>query len=196
MDSFICRVRKTCGPDTGIQMTRRRIVLGVISALAISSASARAQTTQIKTEYLMTLYAPLDPPQQIDNSSVIRNVGAGGWVKGPKVNGTLIAPGADWLRIMPGGNLRLDVRATIKTDDGALIFLSYNGIISRSREIADRMAKGEVMTSADQYFITAPTMQTSSEAYSWLNHVQCVGKMVEVKGGTNAYVKYDIFIVR
>jgi hypothetical protein len=58
------------------------------------------------------------------------------------------------------------------------------------------MAKGEIMTAADQYFITAPTMQTSSPRYSWLNHVQCVGKMVEVKGGENAYVKYDIFIVR
>ena len=123
-------------------------------------------------------------------------MGPGGWVKGPKINGTLIAPAADWLRAMPGGSLRLDVRATIRTDDGALIYLTYNGIISRSKEVAERLANGEVMTSADQYFITAPTMQTSSEAYSWLNHVQCVGKMVEVKGGPNAFVKYDIFVVR
>ncbi len=177
-------------------MTLRQVIVGALGALALSSAHAGAQTTRIATEYLMTLYAPLDPAQQIDNSAIIRNVGAGGWVKGPRINGTLIAPGADWLRVMPGGALRLDVRATIKTDDGALVYLTYNGIISRSRDIADRMAKGEVMTSADQYFITAPTMQTSSEKYSWLNHVQCVGKMVEVKGGENAFVKYDIFIVR
>jgi hypothetical protein len=172
------------------------MLTGASAALVIGSADVRAQTTEIRTEYLMTLYAPLDPPQQIDSSAVIRNVGSGGWVKGPKINGTLIAPAADWLRVMPGGNLRLDVRATIRTDDGALILLTYNGIISRSREVADRMAKGEIMTAADQYFITAPTMQTSSPRYSWLNHVQCVGKMVEVKGGANAYVKYDIFIVR
>ncbi len=177
-------------------MKLKRTIVGVLGALTLSSSQAGSQTTRIATEYLMTLYAPLDPAQQIDNSVIIRNVGAGGWVRGPKVNGALIAPGADWLRVMPGGALRLDVRATIKTNDGALIYLTYNGIISRSREIADRMARGEVMTSADQYFITAPTMQTSSEAYAWLNHVQCVGKMVEVKGGENAYVKYDIFIVR
>jgi hypothetical protein len=56
--------------------------------------------------------------------------------------------------------------------------------------------KGEVLTSKDHYFMTAPTMQTSAEQYAWLNHVQCVGKIVEVKVGDNSYVKYDIFIVR
>ena len=46
------------------------------------------------------------------------------------------------------------------------------------------------------YFITAPTMQTSSDKYAWLNHVQCVGKVVEVKLGENSFVKYDVYIVR
>jgi hypothetical protein len=49
----------------------------------------------------------------------------GGWVKGSKLNGTPLAPAADWLRVMPGGSLRLDVRGTIRTDDGALIYITY-----------------------------------------------------------------------
>ena len=36
----------------------------------------------------------------------------------------------------------------------------------------------------------------SRETYAWLNHVQCVGKVVEVKVGENLFVKYDIYIVR
>jgi hypothetical protein len=56
--------------------------------------------------------------------------------------------------------------------------------------------KGEVLTSKDHYFVTAPTMQTSAEKYAWLNHVQCVGKIVEVKVGAGSFVKYDIYIVR
>jgi hypothetical protein len=144
----------------------------------------------------MTFYAPLDPPQQIDPTLFIYNVRDGGWAKGPKINGTLLSPAADWLRVMPGGSLRLDVRGTIKTDDGALIYITYNGVISHSKESFDRLMKGEVLTSKDHYFITAPTMQTSSEKYSWLNHVQCVGKVVEVKVGENSYVKYDIYVVR
>jgi hypothetical protein len=38
--------------------------------------------------------------------------------------------------------------------------------------------------------------QTSSEKYTWLNHVQRVGKVVEVRAGANGYVRYDIFVVR
>ena len=97
---------------------------------------------------------------------------------------------------MPGGSSRLDVRATFKTDDGALVYISYNGIISHSKESFDRLMKGETLTSKDHYFITAPTMQTSSDKYAWLNHVQCVGKVVEMKLGENSFVKYDIYIVR
>jgi len=174
----------------------KRILSGALCVFAFSAALARAQTTKITTEYLMTLYAPLDPPQKIDQALTIYNVGPGGWVKGPKIKGTLIAPGADWIRVMPGGNLRQDVRLTIKTDDGALIYLAYNGIISRTEDVAKRVARGEMLTSADEYFLMVPTMETSSEAYVWLNHVQCVGKMVEVKTGDNSFVKYDIFIVR
>lgn len=177
-------------------MSLKPSVCGVFLVFAFSSAVAHAQTTQITTEYLMTLYAPLDAPQQIDASLLVYNVRAGGWVKGSKVSGTLLSPATDWLRVMPGGSLRLDVRATVKTDDGALIYVTYNGVVSQSKEASDRFAKGDVLTSKDLYFITAPTMQTASEKYAWLNHVQCVGKVVEVKAGQDSFVKYDIFIVR
>lgn len=42
--------------------------------------------------------------------------------------------------------------------------------------------------------IIAPTMRTSAKKYAWLNSVQCVGKVVEVK--KDSHVKYDIFVVR
>ena len=173
----------------------KRVLGAAVCLIAFASAPAGAQTTKITTEYLMTLYAPLDTPQKIDDSLTIYNVGPGGWVKGPKINGTLIAPAADWIRIMPDGNLRQDVRLTIKTDEGSLIYVTYNGIISRSEGAGKRIASGEVLNSADEYFLTAPTMETSAKHYVWLNHVQCVGKMVEVKTGGNSFVKYDIFTV-
>jgi Protein of unknown function (DUF3237) len=72
----------------------------------------------------------------------------------------------------------------------------YGGVISDSKESFDRFMKGEVLTSKDHYFVIAPTMQTSSEEYAWLNHVQCVGKVAEVKFGEGSYVKYDIYVVR
>jgi hypothetical protein len=171
----------------------RSLCLWAVSTLFLPSTS-NAQTTKVSTEYLMTLYAPLDVGQEIDSSLEINNVRLGGWVRGPRISGTLLAPGGDWSRTLPSGASRLDVRATIKTDDGALIYISYNGIYKGSDVAEARAAKGEVLTSKDIYFMIAPTMQTSAKKYDWLNAVQCIGKMVSYKN--DSYVKYDIFIVR
>jgi len=165
-----------------------------VVALLLVPWTSGAQTTKISTEYLMTLYAPLEANQAIDSSLYIYNVRPGGWVKGPRISGMLLAPGGDWFRVLPSGASRLDVRATIKTDDGALIYLSYNGIFKDSKETEERAEKGEVLTSRDLYFVIAPTMQTSAKKYDWLNGVQCIGKMVSYK--SDSYVKYDIFVVR
>jgi hypothetical protein len=177
-----------------------RNVLAVVTGLLLQGVvtTGHAQTAEIKTEYLMTLMAPLDAPLGVDSSLVIVNLhSSGGWVKGPKIVGTLIAPGGDWLRITPSGALRLDVRTTLKTDDGALIYISYNGIVQQSAESAERMNKGELLTTQDiPYFITAPTFETSSPKYAWLNSVQAIGKMVELKIGESGHVKYDVFIAR
>jgi len=165
----------------------------VVSVLLFPVTLA-AQTTTVSTQYLMTLYAPLGPSQEIDSSLEINEVKSGGWVKGPRINGTLLAPAGDWSRVLPSGVARLDVRATIKTDDGALIYISYSGIYKDSEETEARAARGEVLTSRDMYFVIAPTLQTSARKYEWLNAVQCIGKMVSYK--SDSYVQYDIFVVR
>ena len=167
-------------------------VIALVTALSLASA-AEAQTTEVSTDYLMTLYAPLEPAQEIDSTLEVSNVHPGGWVKGPRISGKLVAPAGDWFRTLPSGAGRLDVRATIRTDDGALIYLAYNGVYKASAEAEARAAKGEVLTSKDLYFFIAPTLQTAAKKYVWLNDVQCVGKLVEYRA--DAYVKYDIFIV-
>jgi hypothetical protein len=175
------------------QMRRLAHVSGL--SLLLFPWALQAQTTKISTEYLMTLYAPLAAGQEIDSDLYINNVLPGGWIKGPKIKGTLMGPGGDWYRSLPSGVGRLDARMTIKTDDGALIYITYNGIFKDSPEIEDRANKGEVLTAKDDlYFVIAPTMQTSAKQYDWLNGVQCIGKMVSYK--SDAYVKYDIFVVR
>ena len=55
--------------------------------LAAASGIAEAQTTKITTEYLMTVYALLDPPQVIDKTLFVYNVRDGGWVKVLKLAG-------------------------------------------------------------------------------------------------------------
>lgn len=181
-----------------MKLASTKIVAGVAAVLLSCTAiPAGAQTSEIKTEYVMSYQAPLDPPIAVDSSLMVVNVPAGGWVKGPKINGKFVAPGADWLRIMPSGAMRLDVRAMIQTDDNAYIYMSYNGVLQHTKESAERMGKGEVLTGKDvPYFIAAPTFQTSSEKYAWLNSVQVVNKMVELKLGPGGYVRYDVYVLR
>jgi hypothetical protein len=176
-----------------LQMVRisALVVLGL--GLVAGKAWAQSPTVAIETEYLMTLEAPLDPAFQPVGQRVVVNVPAGGTVHGPKINGTIIPPTGDWLIPMPDGSSRLDVRGTIKTDDGEFIFFEYNGVIVSSKEVNDRFGKGEVISSKDEYFVTAPRFTTASKKYEWINQLQAIGKMVSVQ---NTKIKYDIFVVR
>jgi hypothetical protein len=167
------------------------------TTIAVSApAFADGPSTSLQSEYLMTLYAPLDAPQAVVQSLQEYNVSSGGWVEGPRIKGRLLAPGADWGRVMPSGVFRIDVRGTIQTDDGALIYVSYNGAVQCSKEQTDRLSKGELMKADDCYFMTAPTFETKAEKYAWLNAVQAVGKMVSFKAGEGSHVRYDIFSMK
>src|SRR5262245_12824317 len=102
-----------------------------------------ASTTTIASDYLMTVHAPIaGAPHRIDETFTIFHSDCG-WVEGPRIKGTIQSPTADWLRTMPGGSLRVDARMTIATDDGALIYLTYGGVISIAPEDFARMAGGE-----------------------------------------------------
>ena len=144
------------------------------------------------TEYIMTLSGQLDPPQRIDDTLSIFPVTTG-WAAGPQINATVIQPAADWIERMPNGSSRIDVRLTLKTDDGALIYVSYNGVIRHTETGRDRLMKGEIVTSTDSYAIIAPIFRTSHAKYTWLNTIQAIGKLVELKLGQGSFIKYDVF---
>jgi hypothetical protein len=150
------------------------------------------QSVRLETEYIMTVYAPLDPPQCIDETLSIFCVGQGGWGKGPKIDATIIQPAADWIERMPNGSSRIDVRLTLKTDDGALIYVRYNGAVRHTEASRDQ----DIVTSDDSYFIIAPTFRTSDPRFAWLNNVQAIGKLVQRKRGDGGFIKYDIFAIK
>jgi len=83
----------------------------------------------------------------------------GGRVEGPKFKGEMLHFGADWVLIRPDGLIELDVRATIKTDDGELVYAHYKGLVDQS----------------SGYFRTLPVFETGSEKYSWLSKFIYVG---------------------
>ena len=152
-------------------------------------------TTAIATEYLMTLHAPIaGAPQRIDDTLTIFHSETGR-VAGPRITGAILPPTGDWLRTMPGGSLRVDARMSLRTDDGADIYVQYGGVIAIAPADFARMAAGETLTPEEMYFVTAPVFQTADSRYAWLNHVQAIGKAVALKGGAGGHVRYEVFAV-
>jgi Protein of unknown function (DUF3237) len=172
----------------------------IVLTLSVNATAIAVEPAEhgLHTEFLMTLDAPLDPASQINDSLAISNVSAtGGWVKGPRIKGILVPPGGDWSRVLPSGVLRLDVRLTIKTDDGALIYVSYNGVERDSPVTQQKSQQQHAIGPEDvKVWMIAPTFETSTAKYSWLNETQAVGKMVEYKDGPGGYVKYEVYAVR
>ena len=147
-------------------------------------------------EHLFSYSADIEEPQQGVGAGpfghrMIARV-TGGRVQGPRVNGEVLPGGGDWALIDGRNTLRLDARITLKTDDGALIFASYRGVITPidpatvARAIAGTLEPGEL------YYRTTPSFETGDERYAWLNTVVAVA----VGNISTAGVSYDVFGVR
>ena len=158
---------------------------------------AASPPTALETEYLMTLYVPLERPlNAADNLKVWNIRSQGSWLAGPGINAKIVNPSGDWARVMPGGQIRVDVRLTLETEDGQIISVFYNGVVHMKADAMHRVMRGETITGKEAYFVVAPTFETRSEKYSWLNGVQAIGKMVSFQRGGESHVKYDIFRVK
>ena len=84
---------------------------------------------------------------------------------------------ADWGTIGEGTLIALDVRLTLKTDDGEYIYVEYCG-------------RGDLATGL---LATAPTFQTGSEKYKWLNEVQAVAAgNANLAAGDLVYQLYEV----
>lgn len=134
---------------------------------------------ELKYELLYEMVAQLESDNQEigvtpSGTRIIAPI-TGGTVTGPKINAEVLPFGADWVLIRPDGIGELDVRATLKTDDGALIYVHYGGILELTPELMKRRAKGEDVDPSEYYFRTRPIFETGSEKYGWLNSIVSVG---------------------
>jgi len=133
---------------------------------------------------------PLDVGAGPYGGRLVANV-TGGWVKGERINGTLVGAGADWILLGADGWGRLDVRAQIRTDDGAVIYAQYGGLLELNEVVMGAMAPGGSTGFDDQYFRTTPRLETGDERYAWVNSTLFVGEGRMHENG----VEYRIFRV-
>jgi hypothetical protein len=102
-----------------------------------------------------------------------------GAFEGHKLRGRIAdAPAGDWVYSRPDGSIKLDVRLTLLTDDGAVILMTYSGI--------------GVPKEGAMVLRTAPQFETGDERYAWLNNIQAVGVGTFGRGS----VTHDVYALR
>src|SRR5260221_12922606 len=99
----------------------------------------------------------------------------GGTFEGPRLRGTIVAgSSADWLLLRADGVLELDLRLTLRTDDGALVSMKSFGLRHGPPEVIAAIGRGETVDPATYYFRTTPRFETAHPAYAFLNRIVAV----------------------
>jgi len=132
-------------------------------------------------EYLGTLKAETGSRTVVENGpqgtrTIVQVVG--GRFEGPRLKASVQTPAGDWITNRTDGSYRLDVRLTLKTDDGALILVTYNGI----GQTTDKGASLRI----------APLFETGDSRYVWLTRLQAIG--IGERVGTT--VTYNIYALK
>jgi hypothetical protein len=132
---------------------------------------------ELHSELLFEMSAELGEVQEVGTTPHgTRRIVAvqGGTFTGPKLTGVVLPGGADWLLRCLDGAGELDVRLTLRTDDGHLIYMALWGITLLPPEILQRILRGEAVAPSEYYWRATPRFETGSEKYGWLNRVVAV----------------------
>ncbi len=86
----------------------------------------------------------------------------GGSFEGDRLRGKVLAGGDDWTLKRADGVVELDLRITLETEDGALVYMTFEGI-------RDDGAPGA------PYFRSSPRFETADPKYSFLNRLLAIG---------------------
>jgi hypothetical protein len=100
---------------------------------------------------------------------------AGGIVSGPKLEGRILAGGADWQIVRPDNTADLEARYTIQASDGSLIYAVNRGVRHGPPEVLARINRGERVDPGSYYFRSAASFETGASQHAWLTRAILVG---------------------
>jgi hypothetical protein len=115
-----------------------------------------------------------------------------GTFAGPELNGTLLpASSADWQVVLPDGTALGDIRYTLQTDGGDLLYVQSRGIRHGSAEVLGRLARGEDVDASEYTFRTSTRIEAAAPELDWLN----TGVFISVGGRQPGGVIYETYLV-
>ncbi|WP_353237364.1 DUF3237 domain-containing protein [Limnohabitans sp.] len=100
----------------------------------------------------------------------------GGTVTGPRVNGKVLAGGADFQLILGGGTqAHLDARYVIELNDGSRVFVQNTALRVASLENSQRIMNGQPVNPEEVYFRCQPKLEATAPQWAWLSESQFIG---------------------
>jgi hypothetical protein len=117
---------------------------------------------------------------------------SGGTFSGPEISGTLV-PGAsaDWQTVLPDGTALGDIRYTLQTQAGELLYVQSRAVRHGPPEVLERLGRGEEVDPSEYVFRAATQITTAAPALDWLNK----GVFVSVAARQAAGVVYETYLV-
>jgi hypothetical protein len=132
----------------------------------------------VRTRPLFVMHLDVKPLQLVGvTPGGMRRVGVvpGGVFEGDKLSGVVLDGASDWQTVRTDGATTLDVRLILKTQDDALISMTYRGLRHGPAEVMARLDKGDAVDPASYYFRISPLFETAAAKYDWINRIVAVG---------------------
>jgi muconolactone delta-isomerase len=116
----------------------------------------------------------------------------GGTFTGPELNGELVGGvSADWQTVLADGTALGDIRYTLRTDNGDLIYVESRGVRHGTPEVLARLSRGDVVDPSEYTFRTTTHISTAAPAFDWMNK----GVFISVGGRQAGSVIYETYLV-
>jgi hypothetical protein len=116
----------------------------------------------------------------------------GGTFAGPEMRGTLLAgASADWQIVLADGTALGDIRYTLQTDAGDLLYVRSRSVRHGSVAVLARLARGEDVDAGEYTFRAATQIETAAPGLDWLNR----GVFISVGGRRPGGVTYETYLV-
>ena len=158
----------------------KKLVVALVCVLSLSLPSvAQELKSKLLFEVKFNLKPGVEIGQTLAGKRTIYPV-LDGFFEGPNLKGKVLPNGGDWLMQLNETTNKLDVRASLQTNEGENIYVTYQGYLKLNAD-------------GTYYFRTTPYFETSSKKLEYLNHTVCVGVGTIVKPGeTVSYKVYQI----
>src|SRR4051794_13984550 len=150
------------GRREALQATALAALSGCAKPAGVAALNAAGGGHAMKTRPLLTLRLATAPIQDVGAIAQGKRVTypvVGGQFEGERLRGKVLPGGGDWTLTRADGVIELDLRITLETDDGALIYMTFAGL----------------RDDAHSYFHTLPRFETAAPKYAFLNRLLAVG---------------------